>query len=277
MFPHFLAAQEASFLGGGHFIIEPFVGPFVADQIFYEIYLFSALFGEELQQYCPEVVEQPDITHVSPSLRNHMAHAEITELLRIIRLRAPVLQPTAVPCHSDAAGVDVASALEGMLSTERQRKDFRNALSYRKYLVTKQAGGTVHLVMKCDIDVRQRVVHVIGLYYASPIEATLLSAKKFMEKQLTCAPRELEPYVFHFLSTNGYDGADVSNGSVNDVYASACALQVLLDAIPGWATRLGSYEAPLGADVAVGPLLDALFNFSKEPCAAKSLKKRRHA
>mmetsp|Transcript_50873 Transcript_50873/g.65142 ORF Transcript_50873/g.65142 Transcript_50873/m.65142 type:complete len:185 (-) Transcript_50873:187-741(-) len=181
--------------------------------------------------------------------------AAIDEVFSIIQNRSPVICPQIYPFQSEVSCKDVHLCLAGMFS-EKQRNSVLKSLSHRQKQSDRNAGRKTILVMECEINVSRRVVIVKGLDFVSSIEAALLDTKKFVG-MLAEENDDLDIYIKHFRSKNGYNDINYEPFVVQEVYSAAYSLQVLVDSIPDWKTLLGTHQVPCSEDVE--SVLESLF------------------
>jgi hypothetical protein len=188
--------------------------------------------------------------------------ANLEELISIIKSRAPVLCPQVRPLLSDVSSDDVHMCLAGMFA-EKHQSTVLKSLASRQKKSDQTTGRKTVLVMDCDISVTKRQITVKKLEFVSEIEAVLYNTKKFVQ-MLVEDKDDLHLFTNHFRLKNGYDDDEVEPYVVQEVYSAAYSLQVLVDSVPDWETRLlfaggAKHSVPLSKNVDVEAVLAALF------------------
>ena len=104
------------------------------------------------------------------------------------------------------------------------------------------------------------------------MERTLSSPQRALELQFQ-PTSSLDAYASHFAAVNGYGEGEQGVVSLppaalllQETVSVAFALQVLLDATPGWKTLVGKYEAPLSASRDVSVVLQELLDKGGRGC-----------
>lgn len=186
-----------------------------------------------------------------------MCEANLEDLLSIIKSRAPVLCPQICPFQSLASGNDIHTCLAEMFA-EKHRNVVLKSLNTRQKKADQLSGKKTVLIMEYDLNIIKRVVTIKSLEFVSLIEACLCDTKKFVQ-MLVEENNDLQLYTNHFRLKNGYTDDEVEPYVVQEVYSAAYSLQVLVDSIPDWETRIGKQSVPLSKNVDVENILDDLF------------------
>jgi hypothetical protein len=189
----------------------------------------------------------------------------VADLYSILRRRAPVLSPQIRPANSTVGARDPQEAILNLFANPADRRTAAKFLATCHKNADTQVGGRTSLVILCDLDVTGRTVTVVGLRFVTETEAVLHDAASFLTLQLSDG-YDLEPLVSHFRMMNGYDAT--ASDAVDQVFAAASSLQVLVDAMPAWATRVGAHVAPLSVGSAEA-LLGSLFEPKSEKITTK--------
>lgn len=166
--------------------------------------------------------------------------------------KAPVLSPQLRPGASLVGGSkDELEAVAGCFSTPAQHEAACKFLQERQREATDLMGTKCGLIIVTDVDVRTRQVVVKGLRFGTKMERTLSSAQRTLELQFQPAS-SLAAYASHFVAVNGYSADTLGTANLppasfllQEAVSIAFALQVLLDATPGWKTMLGTQKAPV--------------------------------
>ena len=200
-----------------------------------------------------------------------MAIAELQDLDDIIRKLAPCLSPQFLPHHGEKLARE---ALGSLFQSSKQRKQLTKALDEWQVKAKKRTKSDVELVLRTDLDIANRVCTITGLAFVSEVEACLSDAKRFLGLQLASDASEMEPYCSHFRAKNGYRGSE-DPLAMREVFAAAYSLQILVDSLPGWETRLGGSPAPFSASVDIEEVVNILFDGGVFASGRHSAKRQR--
>uniref|UniRef100_A0A7S2SU08 Uncharacterized protein n=1 Tax=Rhizochromulina marina TaxID=1034831 RepID=A0A7S2SU08_9STRA len=178
------------------------------------------------------------------------------ELFGELRRLAPHLPPQIRPAASALGGsVDPVEAVAGCFESAAQRREFLTTIRTMVQKKSKQEGRKVGFVPVCRVDPTRGRVTVDKFLLVGEVQATLSNLDAMLQLQLHGSPAELEPYVTFFGDRNrSEEPARDMQEALNVAYSA----QVVVDNMPGWATRIGEHKVPVPSNVPVRQVISEL-------------------